>query len=90
MKKVVDANFLRHAALEDYLRQDPSNQIVLTDYACIECYKGNPAKNMRYSLGILSRYPEQVVVLKGTREIIRLQAESQPTPADLVDPRQSG
>lgn len=90
MKKVVDANFLRHPALEVYLRQDPNNQVVLTDYACIECYKGNSARNMRYSLGIVSKYPEQVMVLRGTREIVRLQAESRPTPADLVDPIQSG
>jgi hypothetical protein len=34
-------------------------------------------------------YPEQVVVLKGTRDIIRLQADRHCTPADLVDSEQT-
>lgn len=89
MRKVVDANFLRHPALADYLGGHPSNQIVFTDYTCMESYKGDALENIRRSLGTVSRYPEQVIVLKGTRDVIRLQADGPTLPADLVDPQQT-
>lgn len=89
MMKVVDANFLRDPALSAYLEGDPRNQVVFTDYACMECYKGNAIKNIPSSLTIVSKYPDQIVVLKGTRDIIRLQSSGHPTLDDLVDIQQS-
>lgn len=89
MKKVVDANFLRDPALSAYLEGDPRNQVVFTDYACMECYKGNAIENIRRSLNIVSKIPGQVIVLKGTRDIIRLQSSGHPTLDDLVDFQQS-
>ncbi len=85
MKKVVDANFLRDPALSVYIEGDPGNQVVFTDYACMECYKGNAIENIRRSLDIVSKYPGQVIVLKGTRDIIRLQSSGHPTLDDVVD-----
>lgn len=89
MKKVVDANFLRDSALSAYIEGDPRNQVVFTDYACMECYKGNAIENIRRSLNIVSKYPDQVIVLKGTRDIIRLQSSGYPSLDDLVDYQQS-
>ena len=89
MKKVVDANFLRQSALEDYLRKDSRNHVVFTDYVSMECYKGTALENIRRSLEIVSKYPEQVIVLKGTREIIRLQASGEHTLADFIDSQQT-
>src|SRR5262245_51306787 len=89
MRKVVDPNFLRCPALADYLGGHRSNQVVFTDYACMECYKGNSTENIRHSLDIVSRYPEQVIILKGTRDVIRLQAERRVIPADFVDSQQT-
>jgi len=89
MRKVVDANFLRHPGLADYLGGHRTNQVVFTDYACMECYKGNAVENIQHSLDIVSRYPEQIIVLKGTRDVIRLQAERRAIPADLVDSQQT-
>ncbi len=70
MRKVVDANSLRDRSLEDYLRTSDENVAVLSDYSCMETYKGDSLKNLRKSLEIVSRYPTQVIVLRGTREII--------------------
>jgi hypothetical protein len=89
MRKVVDANFLRHQALVEYLGENPTNHVAFTDYACMECYKGNATANLTRSLDIVSRYPDQVIILKGTRDVIRLQAESHATGDDLVDLQQT-
>jgi hypothetical protein len=89
MKKVIDANFLRHPTLEDYLGKDSRNHVVFTDYACMEGYKGNALENIRRSLEIVAKYPEQVIVLKSTRESSRLQANGHQMPANLVDAQQT-
>jgi hypothetical protein len=90
MQKIVDATLLRHVALEEYLQADPGHQAVFTDYACMECYKGNALSNIGLSLRIVSKYPEQVVVLKGTRDIIRLQASGPHVRDDFIDSQQTG
>ncbi len=90
MKKIVDANLLRHPSLEEYLREDSRNHVVFTDYACMECYKGHAVSNIQRSLQIVSKYPEQVIVLKGTRDIIRLQAGGSHARDELIDPQQTG
>ena len=72
MKKVIDANYFQDPALTDYLRSDKSNFVVFPDYACMESYKGNAIKNISKSIEIVSQFPEQVIVLKGTRDIVKL------------------
>jgi hypothetical protein len=89
MEEVIDVNFLRHPTLDDYLRKGSRNRVVFTDYACMECYKGNALENIRRSLEIVAKYPKQVIVLKGTREIIRLQANGHQVPANFVDSQQT-
>ncbi len=89
MKKVVDANLLRHPSLEEYLRKDSGNHVVFTDYACMECFKGNALSNVQRSLQIVSKYPDQVIVLKGTRDIIRLQADGPQVRDELIDSQQT-
>lgn len=71
MKKIIDANFFRDPALADYLRSDNSNLVVFPDYACMEAYKGNAIKNISKSIEIVSQFPDQVIVLKGTRDIVK-------------------
>jgi len=72
MKKVIDANFFQDPALTDYLRSDKSNLLVFPDYACMEAYKGNAIKNISKSIKIVSEFPDQIIVLKGTRDIVKL------------------
>lgn len=72
MKKVIDANFFQNPLLADYLRSDKRNLVVYLDYACMESYKGNAIKNISKSIEIVSQFPGQVIVLKGTRDIVKL------------------
>jgi len=71
MKKVIDANCLSHPILEEFLDSDSSNMAVLTEFAGMESFKGDAVKNICQSMSILCNYPKQVIILKGTRQIIR-------------------
>jgi len=55
----------------------------------MECYKGNALSNIQRSLAIVATYPEQVIVLKGTRDIIRLQAQGPHTQDAFIDVQQT-
>lgn len=72
MKKIIDASFFRDTSLVNYLKSDKENIVVFCDYACMETYKGNAIKNIFESIRIVSKFPDQVVMLKGTRDIIKL------------------
>ena len=72
MKKIIDQNYLGapNKDLEKYLKN--SNFVVLSDYACMEMYKGESVKNLRKSLEILKNHPRQVLILKNTSQIIKM------------------
>lgn len=89
MKKVIDVNYLRRPELEDYLSKSRDNQVVFTDFACMEVYKHNALNNLPRSLEIVSHYPNRVIVLKGIREIIRLTLNPDVIPEDLIDTKQT-
>jgi hypothetical protein len=75
--KVVDQNYLRepNADLHTYL--SAGNYIVMTDYGMMEVYKGHSVLNIKRSLEIISKYPRQVVLLKGTQTNIRITQRGQ-------------
>src|SRR5712691_2406552 len=89
MKMVIHANYFQDPALEEYFRADRNNKVVFTDYACMEAYKGNAIKSIYKSLQIVSRYPDQVIVLKSTSPTVRVGDESQDAQQDLEDPSQT-
>lgn len=72
MKKIIDANFFRDPELETYLSSDKENIVVFNDFACMESYKGDAIKNVSKSIEIVSKFPNQVIVLKGTRDVVNL------------------
>lgn len=67
MKLVIDSNKLQSEDLRKFLASSKSNFAVLTDYAAMEAYKGNTLASIFKSMAILTDFPEQVIVLKGTR-----------------------
>lgn len=85
MKKIVDINYLQKPELEDYLAKSRDNHVVFTDFACMEIYKCNALKNLACKIKIVSQYPNQVIVLKGTREIIGLTLVPNKLPQSLID-----
>ena len=85
MKKVIDINYLQKPLLEDYLAKNRDNYVVFTDFACMEIYKCNALKNLACKLKIVSQYPDQVIVLKGTQEIVSLTLTTNKLPQSLID-----
>jgi hypothetical protein len=72
MRKVVDSNFLQREELRTYLARSRRNYAVLSDYAAMEAYKGDTLASIYKSMAILSEYPRQVIILKGTQTVCGL------------------
>ena len=73
---IVDSNYLQNDRLREYLSESETNFVVLTDYAAMEAYKDNTLKSIFRSMEILSDFPAQVIVLKGTQKVCRLSGRS--------------
>ena len=69
MQWVVDSNFLQDPLLRGFLAKSKRNVAVLTDYAMMEAYKGETLQSIFKSMAILAEFPDQVIALKGTKEI---------------------
>jgi hypothetical protein len=89
MKKVVDINYLQSPKLEGYLARSKDDCVVLTDYAGREIYKHNALNNLANKLEIISRYPSQIIILKGTREIVNITLSYSKIPQILIDDEQT-
>lgn len=86
MRKIVDSNYLRDQKLRDYLSKSQSNYVVLTDYAAMEAYKGDTLRTIYESMAILSEFPDQVIVLKGTEKIRNLNGRTAGLTRRMIDP----
>ncbi len=89
MRKVVDSGFLRSKGVVDYLSRNKNNQIVLTDYACMESLKGRSTTNFERQIKYISKRPDQVIVLKGMRKICRTSPRTGGLQKRLVDKAQT-
>jgi len=49
-----------------FLSAAPSNRAVVTDWLMMEAYKGDTARSIHRSMGVLAAHPRQVVVLRNT------------------------
>ena len=88
MKKIIDANYFQAPELKKYLGSSKEQFVVFCDYACMEAYKGNALKSIFKSIEIVSDFPDQVIVLKGTRDVASLTLSSN-DPAQLEDSAQT-
>jgi hypothetical protein len=85
MRRVVDSNALQSEQLRDYLAADARNLAVLTNDASIEAYKGNTLASIFKSMEILSGFPDQVIVLKGTQALCGLHGTGKGLQKRLID-----
>lgn len=69
MRVVIDSNALRTEELKGWLAASKSHSAVITDYTWMEIYKGNERVALLESLDILKDFPDQVLLLKGTKQI---------------------
>ena len=87
---IVDKNTLRSPQiLAPFLTADPGNRVVLTDFCCMESYKGLAEYNLPSSIRILEQFAKQVVILRGTREIAKLSLGSPWSAQQFVDEAQT-
>src|SRR5215469_13939408 len=87
MKHVVDSNFLQCEALKAYLSKSLRHYVVMTDYAFMEAYKAVRLDVLYRSMEILSQYPKQVIVLKGTATVRLLSGRPSHLQRRLIDVR---
>lgn len=69
---MVDSNFLQDERLRAYLGASPNNYAVLTDFVAMEAYKEDTLARIYDRMEIVSQYPRQVLILKGTHDVCGL------------------
>lgn len=89
MRKVIDTNYLQTKALFDYLNESNENIAIVTEYTAIEAYKGDNTDTIYKSLEALSKFPQQVIVLKNTIDICGMNLTSTALPEVLIDYQQT-
>ena len=58
--------------LKQYLSKSKTNVVVLTDYFAMECYNAKDVKqSLAQYVSVLAPFSTQVIVLKGTRRIVK-------------------
>jgi hypothetical protein len=72
IKKIVDAGALRSPELQTFLSTSRQHFAVITDYATLEMFYGDPQVNLRRSLQIISKFSAQVIILKSNAQIWKL------------------
>jgi hypothetical protein len=82
---VLDTNGLQSLELDRYLSASAKNYAVLPDHTSMELYKSQTLAGIYEAVAILSRFPHQVIVLKGTRVACGLVGDPKTMRARLVD-----
>lgn len=89
MRVVVDSNQLQSEVLRTYLAKSKSNFAVLTDYVAMEAYKGDTLASIYKSMAIVCDFPDQVIVLKGTRAACGLKGRTAGLQRRFIDEAQT-
>lgn len=69
---VIDSNMIQERELEEFLNADTRNRAVVAFEIWFELYKQRSVYGLRRGLEILASYPDQLVVLKASGNIMRL------------------
>jgi hypothetical protein len=89
MRKVIDNSMLQAYELQRYLSASPSHFAVLPDFVAIEAYKVASVQEILKRWEIISQFPRQALVLKGTSIICGLRGRGRGLQARLIDHRQT-
>jgi hypothetical protein len=73
---VVDSNMIQSPALDLFLQQDRGNRAVVAIEVFFELYKQRSLDALRRGLDIFGRHPGQVVGLRSTGEIIKIEPQA--------------
>ncbi len=90
MRRIVDANCFHDPCLRDYLGSSRESIAVLCEPSALELYKPRSAPRLVELTRIMSAHPRQVVILRATEDIIRIQERTPQAKAEaFIDPRQT-
>lgn len=89
MKCVIDSNQLQTQNLRAFLARSSENIAVLPDFVAMEAYKGDPLKTIFKSMSVLSEFPCQVLILKGSAKVCALNGRRKGLQRRLVDEGQT-
>ncbi len=89
MRLVIDSNQMQKARLRKFLSRSSQNQAVLTDFVAMEAYKGNTLNSIFKSMAIVSDFPKQVLILKGSRKLFGCRGRRKGLQRRLVDKAQT-
>ena len=88
MKQIVDSSYLRHG-LREYLSAAKDNVAILPDQLAMELFKGTGQTDVKRSLQSLAEFPEQVLVLRSTHDVIKLRPRPDQVEREFVDAEQT-
>ncbi len=89
MKVVIDTNQMQSDRLRNFLSSNPKNTAIITDYAAMEAYKGDTFSSIFKSMGVLSEFPGQVLILKNTIKVCGLHGRASGLQKRLIDKSQT-
>jgi hypothetical protein len=89
MKLVIDSNALQSEELRTFLSNSKGNFAVLPDFVGMEAYKGDPLKTVYKSMAIVSDFPNQVIILKGSAKVCGLSGRRKGLQRRLIDDQQT-
>lgn len=87
MRVVIDSNCLNSDELRMFLSVSANNKAVITDYAWMEAYKHGSPESVARSFSVLGDFPEQVILLKGTKAVGALDARAPGIANRMIVPR---
>jgi len=86
---VIDTNRLVSDELHAFLSASPDNRAVLPDYVAMERFKPDNLEALRDGFAVLKPFADQVVILKGTGEVSRLNPDDHFLPDAMIDTDQT-
>lgn len=86
---VADSNFLRDAALIQYLDASRANKIALAEEVLTEMHKGDPAVAVPQSLAYARRHPKQIVIIRSLPACYGMRFRCAADVRRMIDPRQT-
>lgn len=89
MKLVIDSNRLNSDDLRAFLLKSTENIAVLIDFVAIEAYNGNTLNKIYKSMEVVSGFPKQVLILKGSSKVGSMSGKVKGLQRRLIDEEQT-
>lgn len=86
---VIDNNFAQREAMREYLSASPHNIAVMTEAVMVEWHKRNAANTTRRGFEFMCEFPNQVLILKGTATLVKMNGSTSGLKHRLIDHKQT-